>query len=127
MKSIPDNNNIIAPTLRNGPKGIICSDFFFIINNDIGNPTKDPINIDNIDELHPKTNPNINISLISPPPIDSFLNKKSPSFFNKNIRVKDINPLNKEINNNTFNVKNMDTGETVSVNYDKLISMFGGK
>ena len=32
-----------------------------------------------------------------------------------------------EINNNTFNVKNMDTGETVNVNYDELINMFGGK
>ena len=32
-----------------------------------------------------------------------------------------------EINNNVFNVKNMDTGETHSLKYDELISMFGGK
>jgi hypothetical protein len=52
---------------------------------DIGRPTKDPTNIDKIDACHPKTNPNTNINLISPPPIDSFLNIKSPSNFIKNI------------------------------------------
>lgn len=31
-----------------------------------------------------------------------------------------------EINNNKFNIKNMDSGETVLLNYDELLNMFGG-
>ena len=32
-----------------------------------------------------------------------------------------------EIANNTFNLKNMDNGETISLTYDELLNRFGGK
>ena len=40
--------------------------------------------------------PKMNMSLISPPPIDSFLNRKSPNFFNRYMVAKARRPFNIE-------------------------------
>lgn len=83
---------IIADIAKNGPKGIICSFFLYKTIRETGSPINEAKKIQITLIYGPKTNPNRNISFISPPPIDSFLNKKSPSFFSKNIIVKEIIP-----------------------------------
>ena len=82
-----------AATHKNGPKGIICVFFLNIIIKEIGKPISDPKKIANNATGKSNTKPKINISLISPPPIDSFLNIKSPSFLIENITRKAIKPL----------------------------------
>ena len=55
---------------------------------------KDAKHIDIHDKGHPRTKPYINISLISPPPIDSFLKILSPNIFIKYIIENIIIPSN---------------------------------
>ena len=38
----------MAPAAKNGPKGIICSEFFFNRINDIGKPISEPKKIEKI-------------------------------------------------------------------------------
>ena len=94
---ICDKNIIIAEIAKNGPNGISWVFFNFNIINDIGSAKNADKNIEIIDSGKPKTNPKTASSFISPPPIDSFLNKKSPNNFNNNIKIKDNNPFNNEI------------------------------
>lgn len=92
------NSNNVAPAARNGPNGITLSFFFQRIIRATGKPINEPTKIDNIAIGYVKTMPKMNNSLISPPPIDSFLNRKSPNFFNKYIVKKAKIPFNSEYN-----------------------------
>ena len=58
----------------------------------IGKAIKVAKKISHIDKEYPSTRPNRNISFISPPPIESFLNKKFPNSLIKYIIVNIINP-----------------------------------
>ena len=81
------NNTTIAPKAKNGPNGTICVFFKLTAINDIGNPINAPTTID-INALGiPNIKPKMANSFISPPPIDSCLNIRSPIFFNKNITM----------------------------------------
>ena len=86
---------IRAPIHKNGPNGTILVFFFFKIIKDIGKPTIEPMKIDKIDIEYPNTSPKTNIKFMSPPPIYSFLNQKSPIFFIIYIVIKAAIPLNK--------------------------------
>ena len=83
----PQIYKIIAAILRNGPKGIILS--FLKINKAraIGNAMKVAKNILHTDIGYPITKPTKNINLISPPPSDSCLKIRSPSFFISSIVI----------------------------------------
>lgn len=74
--------------LRNGPNGIIFSLLDSNIMIAIGKAMKVAKKIVQIDIEKPKTIPNRNINLISPPPKDSFLNTLSPSIFMAYITIK---------------------------------------
>ena len=52
----------------------------------------DAINIDTIDICQPNISPNVNNSFMSPPPIDSFLNRKSPNNLRRYININEIIP-----------------------------------
>lgn len=80
----------------NGPKGISCVFFVFSKTRDTGKAIKAEKNIATIDNGKPKTKPITPNNLISPPPIDSFLNKKSPNNFNINININEITPFSKD-------------------------------
>lgn len=92
----PVNNRIIAAITRNGPNGISCSGFLFIKNNEAGSAKKEDKNTAKTEVGHPNVIPNININFISPPPIDSLLNNKSPNSFKAYISKKAIIPSNKK-------------------------------
>ena len=79
---------MIAAIAKNGPKGI--SWVFFIFSNikDIGSAINADKKTATMEIGKPNTKPNTANSFISPPPIDSFLNKKSPKIFNNNINTK---------------------------------------
>ena len=80
--------------IRKGPKGINLVFFLNNIINEIGNAIKLPKNITNKLGSGDKTSPITNINLISPPPKDSFLNKKFPNNIIVYIMQNIINPLN---------------------------------
>lgn len=86
------SNKRIAAILKNGPNGKIWLSVFFRLIIAIGKAIIAPIKIVNKEAGKPKTIPNISNNLISPPPIDSFLNIKSPNFFIKYIIMNDIKP-----------------------------------
>ena len=97
VKSIFVSNSIMAPAARNGPNGIMWSLFFLTKISDSGNPISDPTNMDSMAIGNDKTMPNINSSFMSPPPIDSFLKIKSPSFFSVNININESVPFKMDI------------------------------
>ena len=83
---------------------------------------------------HPSTSPNTSISLISPKPIDSFLNKKSPKIFINNRKTKGIIifiivgsiieiPLSNIFNINIDNPQNIKTSSYITIysTSDKII------
>ena len=90
-------NIIIADIAKNGPKGISCVFFIFNIINDIGSAIIADKNIEISDKGNPKTNPNTPSNFMSPPPIDSFLNKKSPNSFINNIKTNEERACNNDI------------------------------
>ena len=96
-KSICDKKIIIADMDKNGPKGISC--VFFTLSNisDIGSARNAAKKTDIIERGNPKTKPNTASNFISPPPMDSFLNKKSPSIFNTSINTNEPNACKSEI------------------------------
>ena len=83
---------MIAATAKYGPNGTSWLLSFFNIINEMGRPIIEAKNIDIKEFNNPSTNPKVNINLISPPPIDSFLKKKSPNNFISHIITKDIIP-----------------------------------
>lgn len=95
-KFICSNNSKVAPAARKGPKGMILFFFFHKMTSATGRPIKEPTKIDNMAIGYVKTIPKMNNNLMSPPPIDSFLNRKSPNFFNRNIVKKASAPFNNE-------------------------------
>lgn len=95
--SILDKNIIIAEIARNGPNGISWLFFSFKIIIEIGSAIIAAKNTDITDIGNPNTKPNTPNNLISPPPIDSFLNKKSPRILSENINIKAHKPCNKLI------------------------------
>ena len=86
---------MIAPIPKKGPKGIILLFLLYKITNEIGNPMNDAKNIDTSDIGIFKTKPKVNNNFISPPPIDSFLNRKSPNSFNNSININEPIACNK--------------------------------
>ncbi len=92
-----DKITIIADIDKNGPYGISCDEFLCNIISDIGRPINADIKIDTIVIGNPKVKPKTAINFISPPPIDSFLNKKSPNNFSKNININAASPFNSDI------------------------------
>lgn len=82
---------------KKGPNGISWLLFTFNNIKDIGKAIKADKKTDTSDNGKPKTKPNTASSLMSPPPIDSFLNKKSPNNFKSNINTKAANACNNDI------------------------------
>ena len=97
LKSNLVNHIIIADTAKNGPNGISWDLFFLSKISDTGSPINADKNTDTIDIGNPNTNPYTPKSLISPPPIDSFLNIKSPNSFKTNINTNEPKPFNIEV------------------------------
>ena len=121
---------MIAPDARSGPNGNMWL-FFLIVINDIGRPIKDPMNIVSNAFLYVKIIPIKNISFMSPPPIDSFLNIKSPVFFIIYIIVNDkipfvmvgstlFNPLKRHISISINIVKNISTLSGIIIYFRSL-------
>lgn len=87
----------MAAIAKNGPYGISCVFFIFNMIKDTGKAINAEKNTTIIEFGNPKTNPNIPSSFISPPPIQSFLNKKSPNNFNNSIKINAPKPFTNEI------------------------------
>ncbi len=94
--NINTNNNAV---IKNGPKGISLLDFLIEQYKAYGKAKKLPTTNDTNARRTPNTNPNIVISFISPPPIDSCLNALSPNNLTIIININRIKPLTKEIIN----------------------------
>ena len=123
LKSNLENHNISADTAKNGPNGISCDFFILRKINDIGKPIIAAKNTETIDNGNPKTIPYTPSNFISPPPIDSFLNIKSPNSFNKNINTNEPKPFSNDIPNKS---KEPITYFNVSINTENTISTSSG-
>lgn len=80
---------------KNGPKGTSWSRLKNKQANAYGRAKNEESIKDATDSGIPKVRPKMKDSLISPPPKDSFLNKKLPNLPIRNMIEKEINPFNK--------------------------------
>ena len=88
VKLIFETKIRIAAILKKGPKGIIFSLFENKIIMATGKAIKVAKKMVQIDIGNPNTKPNKNISLMSPPPRDSFLKALSPNNFKEYMAIK---------------------------------------
>ena len=94
ISSLNKTTNRHAPS-KKGPYGITLSFLRSNKTNENGNARKLEINIDTKLIQVPTAHPIKNINFISPPPKDSFLNKKFPSSISAYIDIKAIKPNSK--------------------------------